>query len=309
MEQIINYDDIKRLEKAGFRFIGKHKHSAIKICEWTRKAIRGDNFCYKQKFYGINSHRCLQMTPAFQFCTHRCLFCWRDISITYPKWNCPIDEPKQILDEAIKAQQKILQGFGGNIKVTKKRFNEAMNPNQVAISLAGEPTLYPKLPELIDEIKMRNMTSFLVSNGTKPDMIKRLLNHQPNQLYITLPAPNEKVYKQTCQPLIEDGWERIMKTLSLLKKFSCNTVIRLTLVKGINFIDPEGYAKIILDASPKYIEVKSFMSVGFARQRLPYSAMPLHNEIIKFAEEIERAINYKIIDEKRDSRVVLLIKK
>ena len=50
------------LEKCGYRFIGRH--SAIKICEWARSAIRGKSFCYKQKFYGIQSHRCIQMSPA-----------------------------------------------------------------------------------------------------------------------------------------------------------------------------------------------------------------------------------------------------
>jgi wyosine [tRNA(Phe)-imidazoG37] synthetase (radical SAM superfamily) len=29
------------------------------------------------EFYGIRSHRCLQMTPVVDQCTHNCLFCWR----------------------------------------------------------------------------------------------------------------------------------------------------------------------------------------------------------------------------------------
>jgi len=306
MKTIMNKNDIERLEKAGFRFVGQSKHSAIKICEWTRKALRNNNFCYKQKFYSIQSHRCLQMTPSFQFCTHRCLFCWRDINVTHPKWIGSADEPKQILDDAIEAQREILQGFKGNQKVTRQKFEEAMNPNQVAISLAGEPTLYPKLPEMIDEIKNRNMTCFLVTNGTQPEMLEKLLNHQPTQLYVTLPAPSEVVYERTCQPLIKDGWQRINRSLSLLSEFSCNTVIRLTLVKNLNFIEPEKYAIILKDAGPKFIEVKSFMSVGFSRQRLPYSAMPLHNEIKNFAEIISKNSGYKIKDEKSDSRVVLL---
>jgi len=299
---------IKQLEKIGYRFVGPSKHSAIKICEWTRKALRGENFCYKQKFYGIATHRCLQMSPSAQFCTHRCLFCWRNTDITYPKWIGPVDEPKRILEEAIEAQRKILQGFKGNPKVTKERFNEAMNPNQVAVSLIGEPTLYPRLPGLIDEIKKMGATAFLVTNGTQPGMIKKLLSHQPTQLYITLAAPDEEIYEKTCRPLIKDGWQRIMKSLSFLDKFSCNTVIRLTLVKNLNFINPEEYAYIIKNANPKFIEVKSFMSVGFARRRLPYSAMPLHKEIKKFSEIISKKSGYKIKDEKRDSRVVLLTK-
>ena len=298
--------DKKRLEKTGFRFVGDH--SAVKTCEWTRKAVAEKGYCYKQKFYGIQTHQCLQMTPAFQFCTHRCLFCWRDISITHHKWSGKADEPKFILDNAIAERKELLQGFKGNPSVNSKKFEEAVSVKQVAISLAGEPTLYPKLPELVDEINSRGMTSFLVSNGTQPQMIKKLLKHQPTQLYITLPAPDEKTYLKTCQPLIKDGWKKLMKSLALLKKFRCNTVVRLTLVKKLNFIKPEGYARIIRKSKPKFVEVKSFMAVGYSRQRLPYSAMPMHQEIRKFSKTIAKKSGYCITDEKSDSRVVLLKK-
>ncbi|MEM7816460.1 MAG: 4-demethylwyosine synthase TYW1 [Candidatus Aenigmatarchaeota archaeon] len=304
----IKEEDIKRLEDAGFRFLGKYKHSAIKTCEWTRKALRNDGFCYKQKFYGIASHRCLQFTPALPFCTHRCLFCWRDINITYPKWIGNVDDPKDLLEEAIEKQREILQGFKGNPKVDKQRFYEAMLPNQIAISLAGEPTLYPKLPELIDETKKRGMSSFLVSNGTIPNMIKRIIKNPPTQLYITLPAPDEDIYIKTCNPILKNSWKKIIKSLSLLKLFEekARIVVRLTLVKNLNFFKPEVYGKIIKEFQPQFVEVKSFMSVGFARARLPYEAMPLHEEIKKFSKKLAKCCNYKIIDEKKESRVVLL---
>lgn len=301
-------EDIKRLEDAGFRFLGRYKHSAIKTCEWTRKSLGGKGFCYKQKFYGIASHRCLQFTPALPFCTHRCLFCWRDINITYPKWIGGIDKPSDILKEAIEKHREILQGFKGNPRVDKQKFYEAMLPNQIAISLAGEPTLYPKLPELIEETKKLSMSSFLVTNGTNPRMIKKLIKHAPTQLYVTLPAPNEEIYLKTCQPIIKNSWKKIMESLSLLKSFKdiSRTVIRLTLVKNLNFINEKEYGRIIEESSPNYVEVKSFMSVGFARKRLPYEAMPLHEEIKKFAKNLTRYCNYKIVDEKKESRVVLL---
>jgi tRNA wybutosine-synthesizing protein 1 len=50
------------LEKQQYRIVGNH--SAVKICHWTKESIRERGFCYKQQFYGINAHRCLQMTPA-----------------------------------------------------------------------------------------------------------------------------------------------------------------------------------------------------------------------------------------------------
>ena len=149
------------------------------------------------------------------------------------------------------------------------------------------------------------MTAFLVSNGTVPGMIEKLVDHQPTNMYITLPAPNAAVYEKTCKPMIKDGWEKIMESLSLLKDFD-KSVIRLTLVKGLNMIKPEEYAKILDKAGPDFVEVKSFMAVGGSREHLNYEDMPLHSEIKDFARQIEKNSSYKIKDEKEDSRVVLM---
>jgi len=162
----------KDLEKQGYRIVGNH--SAVKICLWTKKMIKNEDFCYKFSFYGINSHRCVQMTPSF-VCKHRCQFCWRDISFTPSKWNFPIDNPRDIIDGCINAHVEYLQGFGGNPKTDKKKFKEALKPLHFAISLNSEPTEYPKLPELIKELKKRKISSFLVTNGTNPSMLKKLL--------------------------------------------------------------------------------------------------------------------------------------
>ncbi len=318
------------LEKLGYRFVGKNKHSAVKICEWCRNAIRfrdgnerelndaediddqrsssrsaSRSFCYKQKFYGIKSHRCLQMSPAAFWCSLNCLHCWRTLRFKAPR-RVEWDEPKEILDESINAQRKLLEGFWGS-ECDKKKLREAMQPNHVAISLIGEPCFYPKLPELVKEIKSRNMTAYVVSNGTVPAMIERLTEHQPTNMYITLPAPNEKIYEKACLPLVKNGWKNIMKSLSLLREFD-RSVIRLTLARGLNFVQPEKYAEIINESEADFIEVKSFMSVGGARERLPYNRMPLHTEIKEFAEKIEKHSSYRIINEKADSRVVLLKK-
>jgi tRNA wybutosine-synthesizing protein 1 len=92
----------------------------------------------------------------------------------------------------------------------------------------------------------------------------------------------------------------------MLGKFDCNTVVRLTLTKGLNFTDPKGYAEILEKSGTKYIEAKAYMAVGGSRRVLQYTDMPLFEEIKQFAEEIEKHSSYKIVSEKPDSRVVLL---
>ncbi len=305
MHEKLSKEKIRDLEKQGYRLVGNH--SAIKVCLWTKKGIRNEDVCYKNKFYGINSHRCVQMSPCF-ICNHRCIHCWRDIDFTPKKWSGKIDSPKEIVDKCIKAHVEYLYGFGGNEKADKKKYDEVGKPKHFAISLTGEPTFYPKLPKLIDEIKKRDMTAFLVTNGTNPVMIKKLIKYQPTQLYITLPAPDKKTYIKTCNPLIKDGWEKILKSLALLKTFK-RSVIRLTLVKHENMIRPEEYAAIIKKFQPTFVELKAYMWVGFSRERLTIENMPLHSEIKEFAEQIAKDSGYKVIDEKNESRVVLLARR
>lgn len=305
---MLNQKILKRLQNAGYKIIGSHKHSAVKLCLWTRKSIRtGEKeFCYKQKFYGIKSHRCLQMTPSQPFCNLACRHCWRDISIRKPEWENGFDEPKEIIDLSIKSQRELLSGLGG-VPHSEKHLKEALDPKHAAISLDGEPTLYPKISELIEEFHKRDMTTFLVTNGTLPKRLESL-EALPTQLYVSLSSNSKETFEKTQNPLIPNAWEGLNQTLELLPSLKTRKVIRLTLVKNLNMSEPEKYAKLIEKALPDFVEIKAGMSVGFARlqNRIRYEDMASHDEIKDFAKKIADSIGYKIKDEKRDSRVVLL---
>jgi len=302
--------ELSELERAGYRFVGGNKHSAVKVCHWTRKSLLNQGVCYKEQFYskelGVRSHRCLQLTPSLPFCDHRCVFCWRNTDVTHSSWIGEIDEPAEILDGAILAQRKLLSGFGGNPDVDKRKFKEAQEPKHCAISLAGEPTLYQKINELIEECGKRGMTSFLVTNGMHPEILEHLV--EPTQLYISVVAPDPGTYKAICQPHLQNGWTRLNHSLELMPSFKCRKVIRLTLVKGLNLKDAPGYAKLIEKAKSDFVEAKAYMHVGFARARLTMENMPLHQEIRAFAEELARETGYSILDESEPSRVLLLKK-
>jgi tRNA wybutosine-synthesizing protein 1 len=224
--------------------------------------------------------------------------------VTGVSWVGEVDEPANILDKAISAQKKLLSGFGGNPNVDKKKFKEAQEPKHCAISLAGEPTLYPKIDELIEECSRRGMTSFLVTNGLHPEVLEHLV--EPTQLYISVVAPDPETYNAICQPTAPDGWERLNQSLELIPSFKCRRVIRLTLVKGLNMKNATGYAKLIEKATPDFVEAKSYMWVGYSRARLSMENMPLHQEIRAFAEELARETGYELVDESETSRVVLL---
>ncbi|MEM3703671.1 MAG: 4-demethylwyosine synthase TYW1 [Candidatus Bathyarchaeia archaeon] len=299
---------IEALKKHRYHIVGRH--SAVKRCRWLYEALVHDRPCYKQKFYGIKSHQCIQMTPSLFYCTQRCLFCWRaqsgDLQISWeetklPKW----DSPEEIVEESIKAQLEILSGYKGNPKADPQKFREALRPRHAAISLTGEPTLYEPLGELIQAFHRRGFTTFLVSNGTVPTALAKL-SHEPTQLYISVCAPNKDAYERVCRPVVKDAWEKINETLELLHSFKCPTVIRITAVRGLNMNYAEKYAKLVGKANPTYVEPKAYMYVGFSRLRLSYENMPSHKEIRAFALKLAAETGYNIVDESEESRVVLL---
>ena len=296
------------LKKEKYQLVGKH--SAVKKCLWLHKSLTGGGACYKNRFYGIKSWQCLQMTPTIAHCTMRCLFCWRiqssDINLNFNETLIrERDDPETIVEGSLKAQKRILSGYKDHLNVNPQTYLEALKPSHAAISLAGEPTLYADLGGLIYAFRRRGLTTFIVTNGTLPEAIEKL-GEEPSQLYVSVAAPDEETFKDVCRPQISGAWERLNKSLEMLSSFRCPTVIRLTLVRNINLKSPEKYAQLINKANPTYVEAKSFMFLGMSRLRLPFESMPTHREIKAFAGKLSEFSGYKILDESEQSRVVLL---
>jgi tRNA wybutosine-synthesizing protein 1 len=281
----------------GYQFFSPDSSAAVKPCLWCKKALKGGEQCYKHQFYGIESHRCVQMTPTLR-CNHRCLFCWRSFEHVYPgEREC---SPEEILAGLYNLQKRALSGYKVSPYVTRERFEEALRPAHVAISLSGEPTLYSHLPGLIDLLKARGFTTFLVSNGTNPDVLSHCA---PFQTYVSLPAPDQETYLRICRPA-ENYWDRIRESLSLLR--TKRSAVRVTLVRGLNDHNPEQYAAMLQDTGATYIEIKGYMYLGYSRKRLSREHMPEHAYIKEFAGRISDHCDYRITNENKASRVVLL---
>jgi len=286
----------KTLPHQGYHLVGS---GAVKPCLWLNRSMRGGDQCYKHHFYGISSHRCVQMTPTLE-CNHLCLHCWRPIDD--PRTGKEPMEPAELLEGILAGQKKFLSGYGGAKTTNQERLAEAREPRHVAISLMGEPTLYPYLKELIELISRRGMTSFLVSNATHPEVLEEL---RPTQLYLSLNAPDEELYRRVCNPA-GDLWPRILESLEILKEHRCRSVIRMTLAKGLNMERPEDYASIIERAEPDFVEVKAYMHLGRSRARLEREAMPGHDEILAYAQALGDKLGYNLEAEVPLSRVALL---
>ncbi|MBD3259882.1 4-demethylwyosine synthase TYW1 [Candidatus Woesearchaeota archaeon] len=293
----------KSLENQQYGIAGRH--SAVKTCTWTKKSIRNEGVCYKEQFYDIKAHRCMQITPSLS-CCNRCIFCWRDLSApTATEWSWKTDSPEEIVQKCLEEHRKLLIGFRGNEKANQEKLKEAFEPNQVAISLSGEPTFYPKISQLIRLLHRKKMTTFLVTNGQYPDVLERI--EPPTQLYISIDAPNKELFQKIEQSAHPDAWQRFKRSLDIMKTMNCRTAARITLIKGINMEDMEGYKKLIEKAMPDYVEVKAYMFVGSSRQRLAIKNMPYHEEVREFSVKLASILpDYSIRDEKAESRVVLL---
>jgi tRNA wybutosine-synthesizing protein 1 len=280
-------------------------HTAAQTCGWTKNALRGEGKCYKNIFYGIQSHRCIQMTPVVK-CNERCVFCWRDHQgHAYELGDVEWDDPEAVVDASIDLQRKLLSGFGGNDEVPREVFEESMEPRHVAISLDGEPTLYPYLPELIEAFHDRGMTTFLVSNGTKPEV---LADCDPTQLYVSVDAAERATFDRVVRAVEDDAWERLVETMDVLEeKDETRTVLRTTCMAGENMENPDWYAGFYRRADPDFVELKAYMHVGHSRGRLDRDTMPDHEDVVSFAEAVQEHLpEHDVLKEVPASRVALL---
>ena len=183
-----------KLQKAKY---GVYNHSAVELCHWTKKSFAGEGDCYKHKFYGISTHRCMEMTPARDESRKSLRLLLAPNRILRYTRNLPpelVDQPDVIVDNLMEARRKLISGFYGHSKNSKKKLNESLFPAHYAISLSGEPTMYPKLPQLIKYLKTLKATKsiFLVTmvRNLKCSLgYKMKMRYQPRSIFRqTLPT-------------------------------------------------------------------------------------------------------------------------
>lgn len=60
------------------------------------------------------------------------------------------------------------------VGVKPERLAEGMNPRHCALSLVGEPIMYPEINTLVNELHNRRISTFLVTNAQFPERITNL---------------------------------------------------------------------------------------------------------------------------------------
>lgn len=283
------------LTKQGYTIIGTH--SGVKICRWTKSALRGRGSCYKYSFYGIKSHICMETTPSLS-CSNKCVFCWRHgTNPVGTTWRWQVDPPKMIFEGAKEGHYKKIKMMRGVPGVRAERFQEAMQIRHCALSLVGEPIFYPHINEFVAMLHKERISSFLVCNAQHPDQLAAL--KPVTQLYVSIDASNAESLRRVDRPLHRDYWQRFLRCLDILreKRFRMRTVFRLTLVKGFNIEEEvEGYADLVALGLPCFVEIKGVTYCGTSSSAgagLTMQNVPFYDEITTFVEALNAALERK----------------
>uniref|UniRef100_A0A8C2LGN9 S-adenosyl-L-methionine-dependent tRNA 4-demethylwyosine synthase TYW1 n=1 Tax=Cricetulus griseus TaxID=10029 RepID=A0A8C2LGN9_CRIGR len=292
------------LTKQGYQLIGSH--SGVKLCRWTKSMLRGRGGCYKHTFYGIESHRCMEATPSLA-CANKCVFCWRHhTNPVGTEWRWKVDQPELILKEAIENHQNMIKQFKGVPGLKAERFEEGMEVKHCALSLVGEPIMYPEINRLLKLLHQHGISSFLVTNAQFPEEIRNL--RPVTQLYVSVDASTKDSLKKIDRPLFKDFWQRFLDSLKALAAKQQRTVYRLTLVKCWNVEELQAYAELVSLGNPDFIEVKGVTYCGeSAASSLTMANVPWHEEVVRFVQELVDLLpDYEIACEHEHSNCLLI---
>lgn len=307
-----NSPTYKNLTKQGYKIIGSH--SGVKICRWTKNELRGRGSCYKKSLFNISSSRCMELTPSLA-CSSKCVFCWRHGTNPVSKnWRWEIDEPEDILESALNAHYSMIKQMRGVPGVMADRFANAFKVAHCALSLVGEPILYPHINKFIELLHEKEISSFLVCNAQHPEALRNI--GKVTQLYVSIDAPTKQELKKVDRPLYKDFWERMIECLDIIKTVQSHqrTVFRLTLVKGFNMGDISSYSDLVERGLPCFIEVKGATFSGASKNdvnSLTMQNIPYNEECKKFVEDFvtelqRRGLPYELAAEHAHSNCILI---
>lgn len=281
--EMVNPSLRKSLTKQGYRVLGSH--SGVKLCRWTKAMLRGRGGCYKHCFYGITSSRCMEMTPSLA-CANKCVFCWRHHKNPVgTSWKWKVDDPEFLVESSVAQHGQMIKELKGLPGLRQDRFEEAQTIRHCALSLVGEPIIYPHINRFLGMLHDKNISTFLVTNAQFPEKIDTLT--PVTQLYVSVDAATKESLKKIDRPLFEDFWERFLESFESLSRKGQRTVFRLTLVKEWNVEEVENYGQLVGRGKPDFVEIKGVTYCGTSKaSTLRMTNVPFHHEVRSFASRL-----------------------
>lgn len=206
------------------------------------------------------------------------------------EWRWKTDDPHFIVEEAVQKHVQMIKEAKGIPGVRMDRWQEALTVRHCALSLVGEPIMYPRIDDLLHDLHKRKISTFLVTNGQHPAAIESL--RPITQLYVSVDAPTRESLIEIDRPLFNDAWERLRQSLVSLKAKGQRTVARLTVVKGWNSDELSGYAELIALGQVSLVEVKGVTYCGKSdASNLNMSNTPWHHEVVALVRQLKQEID------------------
>ncbi|CAI2183510.1 11497_t:CDS:10 [Funneliformis geosporum] len=276
----------KSLTKQGYKVVGSH--SGVKICRWTKSVI------------GV-----LKQHQVWPVQTN--VFSVGDIIPTPLEFIWKVDPPEMIFSECLDNHYKMIKQMKGVPGIRADRFQEAFNVRHCALSLVGEPILYPHINEFVKLLHDKHISSFLVCNAQHPSRLRAL--DKVTQLYVSVDASTKESLKKIDRPLFKDFWERFLECLDILSQKGQRTVYRLTLVKDYNTEEIANYVELVGRGKPDFIEVKGVTYCGYGgASKLTMANVPYHSEVISFVDQLNKNLGetYEVAAEHSHSCSILI---
>lgn len=227
----------------------------------------------------------IDLSPSKKQCNLDCLYCELEGAKTVDKMDT-----FQSVDEIIKA---IKESFKNHPKI-----------DVITITCNGEPTLYPKLSELIDEInKIKGETKTLIlSNGStiyKKEIFEALL--KIDIVKLSLDCVSEKCFKKLDRQNKSVEIEKIVPSMiEFSQKTKKDFVLEVLFVKDINDKDEE--IELLFNAvkqiNPKRIDI------GTIDRPPAYKVNPVSYEFLEDVANKFEGLNVNIVFKNRPKQII-----
>ncbi|MDQ1264167.1 MAG: hypothetical protein QG559_1168 [Campylobacterota bacterium] len=164
----------------------------------------------------------VDLSPTKKQCNFDCLYCELAAS-------APVDAQESVV-EVSTIINELKQHLNSDIDV-------------ITITANGEPTLYPYLDTLIDELdKIKNNTQTLIltnsSNLTKDSVFNSLL--KLDQVKLSLDSVSKDIFKKIDRPIKEINIDEVVKkVIAFSEVYKGKLFIEILFVKGINDTEEE----------------------------------------------------------------------
>ena len=116
-----------KLQKQRYHIVGEH--GGVKTCHWTKESLLRGRQCYKGRFYGIENHGCMQMSPVVDQCNLACTYCWREPHMD--TLELTDQDPLDLLYESLWGTTSTPLWLWRNDKVPREKWLDAQNPKHV----------------------------------------------------------------------------------------------------------------------------------------------------------------------------------